>query len=305
MRQRTRTPQAPTPSPAEAQSTRVDNGLKPYRALGVEDYERAWEAYTREPTVAGVQRAGYGQDTANRLVYEGLPRLGLEGLEKKLQKEARLVAARGERLSKGTEELSAESARKELELRRKEAERATREAAVVFGDTAEQAVEEARLIRANRRAAGALAKVNESLLTTAGTLAEYLEEALGEARKENLKGAEALKRVGLKPSGALDLVKSIATISTRIAQTSEAAIRMERLRLGEPTGILQVQGAEERRKPMSRTEATDKVNAAFRAFQRASQRAAIVDAELEEEGEEPHQLPQSTRVDSAKGGGHA
>ncbi len=276
--------------------------------MGKADYERAWEAYQREPTVAGVQKGmGVSQDVAQKLVYEGLPRHGLVGLEKKLQQQARHAVVRGDRLTQGTEELSKEQVAKELEVRRKAAEKATREAAAVMGDAAFQAIEEAKLIRSNREAAQHLANIQGGLLRVAGAISQHMEEAVEEVGAKNLKGSAALKALKeAVPATILDMVKGVSTISVRISQAAEAAVRMERLRMGEPTAILGVQPATPTTK-MTREEARTKVNTAFRAFQRAAERAAMVDTEGEQEGAQ-HQLPegtQSTRVDSSPRGAHA
>lgn len=264
-------------------TTKVPNN-RGTRVVTREEYQRAWEAYSNEPSAAAVARAlGCGQDVAQRLVHEGLPVLGLPPLDKRLKVEARAAAAGDAKLSKGTEKLTAEGAARELERRKEALAKVEKQSAELLGDAGTQKMEEARLVRANRIGATALAGINAKLLRTASRLADHLDEALGEAEKEKKTGKAALEHLGLKPSGALELVKSIATVSVRVAQSSEAAVRMERLLMGEPTDILGVQGGEER-KHMSQAEAEKVFSEAARAFARAKQRQQAVDAEVEEEG---------------------
>ena len=247
-----------------------------------EEYQRAWEAYANEPTLAAVQRAlSCGQEVAHRLVWEGLPRLGLVGLDKRLKDEARLAAAADKKLTRATEKLTTEGVARELEARARAVDKATRATVEVLGDAAHQRGEEAKLIRMNRVSAQALSGTLVPLLRAANRLTKYVDEALGEAETEGLKGKAALEKLGLKPGSAVDLVRSIATLSVRVAQVSEASVRMERLHLGEPTAVLGIQETK-RGTPMTLEEAEQTVKDAARAFDRARQRALAEEVEVDD-----------------------
>jgi hypothetical protein len=267
------------------QSTRVDSPGKAVRAprpVNREEYERAWVAYRNEPTAAAVQRElGCGADVAHRLLFEGLPVLGLPPMEKQLQLEARMAMAADKKLSRGTEKLTAEAVGKELALRREALKKSTQQVAVQLGDAVQQRAEEARLVRANRVGALALAGVTGRLLKVSNRLATMLDERVEEVEQLGLKGKAALDHLGLKPGGALELVKSISTTVVRAAQASEAAVRMERLLAGEPTEIFQHQGPGGG-KPMSVEEQEQVMLEATRAFQRAKMRRESVEAEVVE-----------------------
>lgn len=250
-----------------------------------EEYGKAWEAYSNEPTVEAVRRAlDCGNDVAHRLVFEGLPVLALPGLEKRLQEEARLGAKADARLSRGTERLTAEGAARVMAARAKAVKEVVEKEAAVLGDAVSQRVEEAKLVRANREGALVLADVTGKLLRSASRLVGYLDDALEEVEAKGFKGTKALEELGLRPGSALDLVKSMATVANRTAQVSEASVRMERLLMGDPTSIIQVQGGGSSSKPMSLEEATSVMREANKAFERHRMRAAAVDVQVEESG---------------------
>lgn len=254
-----------------------------------EEYERAWRAYANEPTLEAVRRElGCGHDVANRLVFEGLPVLGRPALKKRLEDEARLSARAENQLAARTDKLTAEGAARVLDARKAAVDQAVKVAKDVLGDAAEQRAAEARLVRAIRISATAQAGVAAQLLRSSSRLANYIDQALEAVEKKKLTGLEALKEVGLKPSGALDLIKSMAAITLRSAQAAEAAVRMERLHLGEPTDVLKLQGAgPSKDKPMTMGEASQVVASAARAFERAKMRREAVDAELDEDDDMP------------------
>lgn len=65
---------------------------KPIRAIKAETYQLAWEAYRTDPHVNTVQKAAHvARSTAQRLVEEGVPALGLPPLRMKLQAALKLV----------------------------------------------------------------------------------------------------------------------------------------------------------------------------------------------------------------------
>ena len=88
---------APSPESTRADSPRAypSRGY-PKRPLGLRDYEKGRDAWLGEQTLKAVMAAtGASHDAARRLVYSGVPALGLPPLSH----EARLVAALSEEIT--------------------------------------------------------------------------------------------------------------------------------------------------------------------------------------------------------------
>jgi hypothetical protein len=243
----------------------------PTANLSTGDYERARDAFLEHGTIVAVEAVGFGRTQAEHLVHKGLPHLKLPPL----QHAARELAAKAEKRTKAlvaavAEEdarKAAETAARALEDRRKAAEKAREAEAVVLGDAAKSREEELKLVRANRMASSALARIGVELLHTAAAVATDLREM-----------ASTGKLKTLSPKEKLGLVRNVAAIASRTAEVSQKAVQMERLLMGEPTAILGHTGAS----PvgdMTPEEAEKWFALAERAFRRRAARSTVIDSE--------------------------
>ncbi len=237
---------------------------------GKADYDLALAAWIAEPTVTSVCRAiGSSHHRAMRLINHGIPELGLGSIRKAAQEAARASVASDRSLAR----TDARSAARTLEarvqaIRDQEATRLR-----LIGDAKKQREEEAGLVRANRNAAIALSTVNARLLKGALSLASSLEADLMALPKGG----------GIKEK--LGYLRTIANIVQRTAESSQAAVKMERLLLGEPTAILGIRD-DTSSKPdadMSPEQAAQWLEAANRAYERAQSRANVIEASVIEE----------------------
>lgn len=257
-------------------STRVEKPA-PVRVLGREEWERAWAAYLSKPSMKAVQDAvPCSPDVARRLLHEGVPALGLPGLEGKRKEEARLAMMADKRLRAGTEKLDAETAAQQLEARREAAAAMVAKEKAVLGDAVSQAEEEAQLVRANRKSAMVLAGIQSKLLRSTSRLVTHLDTMLEEVEVKGLKGKAALDELGLKPMQALALARGVATVAQKTAEVSRQAVEMERLITGKPTSIVESQT---RDMDMSPEDAAMWVARAARAYERGMKRNAVLSRE--------------------------
>lgn len=251
-----------------------------------EEYEVGLGAYLAEPTVAVVQKAlGCGQDVAARLVYEGLPKLGLKPLEERRKEEARLVAA-GQRRVQAVVEKSAARVATEMEVVvREAAEAGLARQRAVLGDGLVQLEEEARLVKANRDGAQALAVTNARLLRVADRLAGALEKKLDLAAAAATKDGEVdpevfFEKAELTMMQGLGVIRTIANIGQRIAESSKHSVDMARLLSGDPTNIVKVTGGAG--EAMTPEQGAAWMEKSARAWARLQERKRAVDAILEE-----------------------
>lgn len=254
------------------------------KAVGRAEYEAGWAAYREKPGLTTVQEAvGCGADVARRLVHQGLPKLALPGYEKRLMDENRAAVAGEKRLAVSGEKLSTKTAARLVEEQKAAAERTVKAQVEILGDAEKQRAEELRLVRANRIGALALAGITGKLLRSADKLGTYYEQRLQEVERQGLTGGAALKALGMKPKEVLLHMRAIGNVMGKVAEISEASVKMERLLMGEPTAIIGNAGEVER--PKTKEEALERFNKSAKAFERFRQRQAAVEAVVEEEGE--------------------
>jgi hypothetical protein len=239
----------------------------PTASLTAAEYERARDAFLEHGTIVSVESVGFGRTQAEHLVHRGLPHLKLPPL----QHVARELAARTDKLTtklvKAAAEEDAEKVARALEERRAAAEKVRASEAAVLGDARDAREQELKLVRANRLAASALARVGVDLLHTAAALTADLRE---QALSGKLKHLSAREKAGL--------VRTVATIAVRTADVAQKSVQMERLLMGEPTAILGHTGAV----PvgdMSPEDAERWFALAEKAFRRRAARTSVVDAE--------------------------
>lgn len=239
-------------------------------------WELAWSGFRHRGSIEDAAKAleavtGQSVDTARRMVYIGVPKLGLPPLTKRLEDEGRSHLREDKQLRKEVNRLDAREARNMIEERAKIATEAALRTAAILGDHATQREEEARLVRANRRGAIVLASLNGELLSGAVELAKRVKVQLGDDTLPLGQGLKALK--------------DIATIVQRTGEASRAAVQMERLLLGEPTGIHEHRHSDASGalppKDMTPEEADKWLDIATRAVARRARAATVVEVEAD------------------------
>lgn len=261
-----RSKKAPSGSTAEV-STRVDTlrtgGLD--GDISPEVYERARLAFLEVGTLEAVRQAtGLSTKAVLRLVDSGVPQRGLPSL----RDAARIHAADVEKKLRLREKASAEAQAGELattlEQRAKAAKAARQNEAKVLGDAVASRADEVLLVRANRKSALALARVNADLLQAGHAIAGSI-----------LEDTPALKKLSARER--LGLLRTIAGIVHRTAQSSQVSVNMERLLMGEPTAILGRTDGGPRPEDMTLDEAEQWLSIANRAFERRARRSMVID----------------------------
>lgn len=273
--------------PGPKKSKYANRGTRPVSAL---EYEKALNAFLAEPTLAAVKGAlGCGDDVARSLVYEGLPGLGLKGLEARRKEESRLVASTQRRVQAVVEKSGAQVATQLETVAKEAAAAAVARQQAILGDGAAQLVEEARLVKANRDGAQALAMTNARLLRVADTLAGAMEKKLGLAVEAATKNGEVdpdvfFEKADLTMMQGLGIIRTIANVGQRIAESSKQSVEMARLLSGDPTSIVRVEGASQQE--MSPEQAEGWLQRAASAWNRMQERKKAVDAILVEQAQE-------------------
>ena len=242
--------------------------------IAPEVYEKARAAYLAHGTIGAVRDAlGCSVAVATRLIDSGEPRLHLPSLKDA----ARVLAAQVEKKSLAVERASAQEQADNLaltlEARAKAARQARAHEGKVLGDAVASRGDEVRLVRANRQSALVLAAVNADLLRVASNLSSTL-----------LQDKAALAK--LSPREKLGLIRTVAGIVHRTAQTSQTAVNMERLLMGEPTAIVGRADGAPSTQDMTPEEAEQWFNLASRAFRRRAARRTTIDVEPVEAGAE-------------------
>lgn len=275
-----RSKKAPSGSTAEA-STRVDTPTRTLRTGGMdgdiapEVYERARLAFLEVGTLEAVREVtGLGTAAVLRLVDSGVPQRGLPSLRDAARIHAADVEKRLRLREKAAAEAQAGELASTLEQRAKAAKAARQNEAKVLGDAVASRADEVLLVRANRKSALALARVNADLLQAGHAIAgSILEDVSG------LKKLSARERLGL--------LRTIAGIVHRTAQSSQVSVNMERLLMGEPTAILgRTDGAGPRPEDMTLEEAEQWLSIANKAFERRARRSTVIDVTPEMTDEE-------------------
>ena len=230
-----------------------------------EVYERARLAFLEVGTLEEVKRVtGLNTGSVQRLIDSGVPQRGLPSL----RDAARIHAADVEKKLRLREKAAAEATSKELastlEQRAKAAKAARQNEAKVLGDAVASRADEVLLVRANRKSALALARVNADLLQAGHAIAGSI-----------LEDTPSLKKLSARDR--LGLLRTIAGIVHRTAQSSQVSVNMERLLMGEPTAILGRTDGGPRTEDMTLEEAEQWLSIANRAFERRARRSTVLD----------------------------
>jgi hypothetical protein len=232
-------------------------------------YARVWTLYRRGVDTAEIaSRTGIALSEVEEFELVGLPSSGLPALlERERMKLRAAMAVEGE----GERELerraaAATTAEEVAEVRvaaaKAEADRTVR--AISAGVASKS--DEARLAKANRTTALALASLNANLLKGAVALSEVVGRELANGEKVDI-------------AKALRALTQVSTIAKTTAETARIAVQLERLAAGEPTSIVGHVGAlpDPALADMTPEEGQKWLEIANKAFARRALRATVID----------------------------
>ncbi len=205
---------------------------------------------------------------AGQLVEVGYPELGLEPLRSLMAARLRETVANAERIDNESQAIDAASAARTLEAKRAATLKAEQGTKAAIGDALEQKLEEAKLVRANRRSSMVLTSMNAELLAAGMVLVKRV-------RTDIETGA------AMSPKQSLDMLRDIASIVKSTAESSRIAVQLDRLILGEPTAILEHK-TNAAPADMTPAQANEWLEVATRHLQRQARKATTVDVDGEE-----------------------
>lgn len=234
-------------------------------------YARVWNLYRRGVETAEIAvKTGIALSEVEEFELVGLPSAGLPALiERERMKLRAAMAIEGE----GEREIErrasqARNAEEVAEVRvmaaKAEADRTVK--AITAGVASKS--DEARLAKANRTTALALASLNANLLRGAVALSEVVGRELGRAEGGAVDVAKALRAL-----------MTVSTIAKTTAETARIAVQLERLAAGEPTSIVGHVGAlpDPQLADMSPEEGQRWLEIANKAFARRALRSTVLD----------------------------
>lgn len=243
---------------------------EPGSTLTPDLYARGRAAYLAHGTISAVREAtGLSVPASARLIDSGEPRLDLPSLRECARAAAAEVDRRASKVEGKAASEQAAGLAKVLEARVVAAKEARAVETAAIGDAVRSRNDEVRLVRANRQSALVLAGVNADLLRVAGRLGQSL-----------LADVEGLTK--LAPEKRLSLLRTIAGIVHRTAQSSAASVSMEQLLMGKPTAIIgHVGDSGGPSADMTPEEAEQWFKLAERAWQRRARRRTPIDSTAE------------------------
>lgn len=232
-------------------------------------YARVWTLYRRGVDTAEIaSRTGIALAEVEEFELVGLPSSGLPALlERERMKLRAAMAVEGE----GERELerraaAATTAEEVAEVRvaaaKAEADRTVR--AISAGVASKS--DEARLAKANRTTALALASLNANLLKGAVALSEVVGRELAKSGS------------AVDVAKALRALTQVSSIAKTTAETARIAVQLERLAAGEPTSIVgHVGSVDPTLADMTPEEGQKWLEIANKAFARRALRATVID----------------------------